>query len=53
MRNSPPRLFILIFLLANTLSGFSQPLNLPQTEVDRLKQNLFIFKEDTNRVFNL
>ena len=53
MRNSPPRVFILFFLLANTLSGFSQPLNLPQTEVDRLKQNLFIFKEDTNRVIKL
>gem|GEM_PF-2023530 len=53
MRNSLPRISTLFFLMAVTLSGFSQPLNLPQTEVDHLKQNLFIFKEDTNRVINL
>lgn len=39
--------------MAVATMGFGQPLNLPQTEVDRLKQNLFIFKEDTNRVINL
>jgi two-component sensor histidine kinase len=34
-------------------SGFGQPLSLTTKEVDRLKQNLTVFKEDTNRVISL
>ncbi len=40
-------------LIFTTASGFGQPLNLPTKEVDRLKQNLTVFVEDTNRVISL
>lgn len=43
---------IYLFLWASC-SAFGQPLSLPTKEVDRLKQNLTVFKEDTNRVINL
>lgn len=43
----------LLLITALATSGFGQPLSLPAKEVDRLKQNLTVFKEDTNRVINL
>jgi two-component system, sensor histidine kinase PdtaS len=43
----------LLFLTTFVTSGLGQPLSLPKKEVDFLKQNLTIFKEDTNRVINL
>jgi len=42
----------LILIFAAT-SGFGQPLSLPTKEVDRLKLNLSVHVEDTNRVINL
>lgn len=53
MLNSRLRIFILLFITAVTTSGFSQPLSLPATEVNRLKQNLTVAEEDTNRVLSL
>jgi len=53
MRNSRLRIFFLLFITAVTTSGFGQPLSLPAIEVDRLKQNLTVFGEDTNRVISL
>lgn len=44
---------IAFFFLALSVPSLGQPLSLPQTEVDRLKQNIFVFKEDTNRVISL
>ncbi len=41
-----------IFITNYATSGFGQPLNLPTKEVDRLKQELAVFVEDTNRVIN-
>lgn len=43
----------LLLITALATSGFGQPLSLPTKEVDKLKQNLTVFKEDTNRVINL
>ncbi|RDB07422.1 hypothetical protein DVG78_05320 [Runella aurantiaca] len=53
MPNSRLKISILFFITALATSGFGQPLSLPTKEVDRLKQNLTVFKEDTNRVVNL
>lgn len=44
---------LLIFLTIFATTGFAQPLSLPTNEVDILKQNLIVFKEDTNRVISL
>lgn len=42
-----------LILIFATTSGFGQPLSLPTKEVDRLKLNLSVYVEDTNRVINL
>lgn len=42
-----------IFLTIFATTGFAQPLSLPTNEVDIFKQNLIVFKEDTNRVISL
>jgi two-component system, sensor histidine kinase PdtaS len=49
------RLIKISFLLSTIFStiGFTQPLSLPKKEVDLLKQNLAVFKEDANRVISL
>ncbi len=49
------RLIKITLLLIATYAtpGFGQPLSLPKKEVDRLKQSLTVFTEDTNRVINL
>lgn len=44
---------VISFLIFTATSGLGQPLSLPTKEVDRLKQNLTVFAEDTNRVINL
>ncbi len=44
---------LLIFLTTFATTGFAQPLSLPKNEVDLLKQNLIVYKEDTNRVLSL
>jgi len=40
-------------LIFTATSGFGQPLSLPTKEVDRLKLQLSVLVEDTNRVINL
>lgn len=40
-------------LISAATSGFGQPLSLSTKEVDRLKLNLTVLVEDTNRVINL
>ncbi|AXE18432.1 hypothetical protein DR864_12055 [Runella rosea] len=52
MLNSLLKISIL-FITTYATSVFAQPLSLPTKEVDRLKQNLTVFKEDTNRVISL
>jgi two-component system, sensor histidine kinase PdtaS len=49
------RLIKISFLLSTIFStiGFTQPLSLSKKEVDLLKQNLAVFKEDANRVISL
>lgn len=49
----PKILFKILFFLLLPLTVFGQPLSLPTKEVDRLKLNLSVFVEDTNRVINL
>ena len=43
----------ILLITTYATSVFAQPLSLPTKEVDRLKQNLTVFKEDTNRVISL
>ena len=47
------KLIKILLLLLASYAVFGQPLSLPTKEVDRLKQNLTVFVEDTNRVINL
>ena len=46
------KLVISLLIFAAT-SGFGQPLSLPTKEVDKLKLELTVFAEDTNRVISL
>jgi two-component system, sensor histidine kinase PdtaS len=44
---------VVSILVFTATAGFGQPLSLPTKEVDRLKQKLAAYAEDTNRVINL